>query len=55
MLWGEIMNSYWNHYDEMHTLSWDIEHSACGSCPHVNNCLYYVGKCPNGGENDEYL
>ena len=37
-------------YDELHSLSYDISHSACGECEFVADCQYYYGKCPNMGE-----
>ena len=43
------MSSYRDRYIELHTLAGDIENSPCGECPHVND-LYYIGKCPQGGE-----
>ncbi len=44
------MSWYRDEYNEMHTLEWDIENSDCGSCQYVNDCRYYYGACPNGGD-----
>ena len=39
-----------DRYIELHTLEWDIQNSPCGECPYVNDCQYYYGKCPQGGD-----
>lgn len=44
------MSGYRDEYIANHSLDFDIEHSACGSCKYVENCQYYYGRCPNGGD-----
>ncbi|WP_296884887.1 hypothetical protein [uncultured Methanobrevibacter sp.] len=44
------MSWYRDEYIANHSLDFDIEHSACGSCQYVNDCRYYYGACPNGGD-----
>ena len=34
-------------YIEMHGLEWDIMHSPCGDCPHVNDCQKQYYGCKN--------
>lgn len=50
-----FMGSYRDRYIEMHTLEWDIEHSACRDCEHrkKEGCQYYYGNCSQGGTDDE--
>jgi len=42
--------NYRDRYIELHTLEFDIQHSACGECEFINDCQYYYGKCPNGDD-----
>lgn len=45
------MHNHWREYDELHSLSYDISHSACGECPYVNDCRHYTHEgCPNQKE-----
>ena len=46
------MGSYRDRYIELHTIEWDILHSACRDCEHRKKgegCQYYFNKCPHGG------
>ena len=38
------MGKFKDAYIELHSLEWDIQHSACGSCPY-NECQYYYNNC----------
>ena len=44
------MKNYRERYVELHSIEWDIEHSACGDCEYrkKDNCQHYYGRCPNG-------
>ena len=47
-----FMGSYRDRYIELHTIEWDILHSACRDCEHRKKgegCQYYFNKCPHGG------
>lgn len=38
-------------YINLHTLDLDVQWSACGECPYINNCLHYTKQgCPNQRE-----
>ena len=44
--------SHWlDDYAELHTLEWDVQHSACGECEFVNDCRHYTKEgCPKGDD-----